>query len=198
DRGLPVTVETCNSGWGLGFQDDPGMPRLRRLLQTVSNTVIIGHGPAFWAEIGPVKSAEEKGSYPKGRIVEEGALPDLFRCFPNLYADISAASGFNALSRDLEYSVRFLNEFQDRLMFGTDIISRDLAQTEKEQQNIREMLEVLFKKGYVTPEAWSKIRWGECLMPQLDYLKKLVEEGFISRKVFRKITWDNAAKLLKL
>jgi len=198
DRELPVTVESCNSGWGLGFQDDPGMPRLRRLLQAAPNTIVIGHGPAFWAEIGPVSSAKEKGSYPKGRIIHEGALPNLFRRFPNLYADISAASGFNALSRDLEYGVRFLNEFQDRLMFGTDIVARDFSQRETEQKKINELLDELFSRGYVTQTTWSKIRWGEGLMPQLEYLKRLVGKGFISQKVFRKITCDNITKLLRL
>ncbi|MEM3956793.1 MAG: amidohydrolase family protein [Thermoproteota archaeon] len=198
NRGLPVTVETCNSGWGLGFQDDPGMPRLKNLLQAVPETIVIGHGPAFWAEIGPVGSAEEKGGYPKGRIIREGALPNLLRRFPNLYADLSAASGFNALSRDLEYGARFLNEFQDRLMFGTDIIACDFSQRENERRNIRELLDELFSQGYVSQTTWNRIRWGEGLMPQLEYLKRLLEKGFISQKVFRKITWTNAAKLLKL
>jgi predicted TIM-barrel fold metal-dependent hydrolase len=43
------------------------------------------------------------------------------RKFENLKGDLSAGSGFNALARDPEYAVGFLNEFQDRLMFGTDI-----------------------------------------------------------------------------
>ena len=34
-------------------------------------------------------------------------------------------SGYNALARDREYAVQFLNEFQDRLMFGTDICAPD-------------------------------------------------------------------------
>ena len=43
------------------------------------------------------------------------------RTYPNLYADISAQSGFNAISRDKEFGVRFLTKFQDRILFGTDV-----------------------------------------------------------------------------
>jgi len=47
------------------------------------------------------------------------------RRFPNLYGDLSAGSGCNALARDPDYAVHFLNEFQDRLLFGTDICAPD-------------------------------------------------------------------------
>ena len=51
----------------------------------------------------------------------EGAVPHLFRRYENLYGDLSAGSGCNALKRDPDYAVQFLTEFQDRLLFGTDI-----------------------------------------------------------------------------
>jgi hypothetical protein len=43
------------------------------------------------------------------------------RKYGNLYGDLSAGSGCNALTRDRAYGIKFLNEFQDRLFFGTDI-----------------------------------------------------------------------------
>ncbi|MEI8345181.1 MAG: hypothetical protein WCG06_03820, partial [Candidatus Omnitrophota bacterium] len=55
-------------------------------------------------------------SYP---ITDEGRVPQLMRKYTNLYGDLSAGSGCNALKRDRKYAVKFLNEFQDRLMFGT-------------------------------------------------------------------------------
>ena len=48
-------------------------------------------------------------------------LIEMMRAHPNLHGDLSAGSGHNALSRDPAFGVRFLNEFQDRLYFGTDI-----------------------------------------------------------------------------
>ncbi len=35
--------------------------------------------------------------------------------------DISAGSGHNALTRDPDYTYRFLREFHERIVYGTDI-----------------------------------------------------------------------------
>ncbi|MFA6928952.1 MAG: hypothetical protein WCT05_01395, partial [Lentisphaeria bacterium] len=35
--------------------------------------------------------------------------------------DLSAGSGCNALTRDPDFAFQFLEEFQDRLFFGTDV-----------------------------------------------------------------------------
>ena len=119
---LPVTTESCGPGEGqYGFIDEAGSPHLERLLQRAPETMVIGHGPGFWADIAAGQTSEEKSSYPKGPVTEEGSVPRLLRTYPNLYADISAGSGYNALTRDEAYGVRFLNEFQDALLFGTDI-----------------------------------------------------------------------------
>ena len=51
-------------------------------------------------------------------MVEGGAVVRLMRQYPNLWADLSpaAGSGYNALARDPDYAVKFLHEFQDRLV----------------------------------------------------------------------------------
>ncbi len=85
------------------------------------------------------------------------------RSCPNLYADISAGSGFNALTRDPDFGVRFLNEFQDRLMFGTDMCFAD----------------------------------EEGRMPQIHFLRQLLQEGKISREAFDKMTYRNALQVMK-
>lgn len=54
-------------------------------------------------------------------------MPKLVRRYPNLYGDLSAGSGCNALTWDEAYAIRFLDEFQDRLLFGTDICAPDTA-----------------------------------------------------------------------
>ena len=48
------------------------------------------------------------------------------RTYPNLVADISAGSGHNALSRDEARGIAFLHEFQDRVLFGTDVCFGDM------------------------------------------------------------------------
>ena len=44
----------------------------------------------------------------------------MMRKYPNLYADISAGSGYGALTRDEKFAYKFMDEFQDRLFFGQD------------------------------------------------------------------------------
>ncbi|MFA4044293.1 MAG: hypothetical protein HZRFUVUK_001079 [Candidatus Fervidibacterota bacterium] len=89
------------------------------VLKMLPNVNFIGHGPGFWREIsGDADSANEV--YPKGKVVPGGKLIRLLAEYPNLYADISAASGYNALTRDIEHARKFLIEFQDKVLFGRD------------------------------------------------------------------------------
>ena len=126
-RGLLVTIESAGMHAGpYGLQDDPGMPRLERLLQAAPDTIVIGHGPGFWAEMGAWITAEQRWSYPRGPILEEGATWRLLRSYANLYADLSAHSGYNALTRDPPAGCRFLAEFQDKLLFGSDACYGDV------------------------------------------------------------------------
>ncbi|MBS3762979.1 MAG: amidohydrolase family protein, partial [Planctomycetes bacterium] len=67
----------------------------------------------------------DRYGYPQYPVDEEGVVPELMRRYPNLYGDLSAGSGHNALARDLDYAVEFIEEFQDRLLFATDICAPD-------------------------------------------------------------------------
>ena len=119
---LPVLIHSTGPGEGYyGLIDPVGLPNLERLLQQVPDTTIIGHGPGFWAEIDGEITDGNKSGYPEGPIGGEGALQRLMRTYPNLYADISAHSGHNALTRDPRRGVAFLKEFGDRILFGTDV-----------------------------------------------------------------------------
>ena len=75
--------------------------------------------------MGANPSMDDRLGYPAGPITEEGRIPQLMRKYPNLYGDLSAGSGCNALTRDRQHAVKFLNEFSDRLFFGTDICAPD-------------------------------------------------------------------------
>lgn len=120
--GLPLTFDiSTRIGGAYGLYDDAGLPQLERSLQNFPRLVIFGHGPPFWAEIGQLEAESDRAGYPDYPIKEEGVIPAIFRRCPNLYGDLSATSGYNALARDPEYAARFLTEFQDRLLFGTDI-----------------------------------------------------------------------------
>ena len=118
---LPMTFHLAHRlGGCYGIYDAPGLPGLAETLQKFPKLVMLGHSQTFWAEIGELETVYDRAGYPKGKV-KEGAVPKLMRRFPNLYGDLSAGSGANALMRDEEYAVRFLTEFQDRLCFGMDV-----------------------------------------------------------------------------
>ncbi|HCG76392.1 TPA: hypothetical protein DEW49_00590 [bacterium] len=104
-----------------GAADDIHLPRLEKVLKELPDTIFIGHAMAFWSEITSEVDEETRGGYPKGPVKSPGRVPELLKKYPNLYGDLSAGSGFNAISRDSEFGYRFLEEFRDKLLFGTDI-----------------------------------------------------------------------------
>ena len=121
--GFPVIFHLAvRVGYGLyGVADEMGLPRLERVLAQCPETVFVGHAMAFWAEIASNVEEETRGGYPPGPVTGPGRVPELLRKYPNLYGDLSAGSGFNAISRDPDFGCRFLEEHQDKLLFGTDI-----------------------------------------------------------------------------
>ena len=124
--GLPLTFHiAAQIGNIYGLYDAPGLPQLERSLQLFPKLKFFAHSQTFWAEIGRLKTPADRYGSPNYPIDEEGVVPTLFRCYENLYGDLSAGSGCNALTRDKDYAVQFLVEFQDRLMFGTDICAPD-------------------------------------------------------------------------
>lgn len=124
--GLPLTFHIAPQiGGSYGLYDEPGLPQLERSLRLFPKLKFLGHSQAFWAEMARLETPGDRYGYPAYPIREEGVVPRLLRRYPNLYGDLSASSGCNAIKRDREYGIRFLNEFQDRLLFGTDICAPD-------------------------------------------------------------------------
>ncbi len=106
---------------GYGLYDDINLPQLRKALEKFPNLTFIGHGTAFWAELDKLKPNEIRKSYLTTPLKGEGVVVQYMRDYKNLWVDLSAGSGYYALTRDIEYAKKFLNEFWDRIMFGTDI-----------------------------------------------------------------------------
>ena len=136
--GLPVITDGSDQLEGdFGLYDDPGLPQLEHTLQKFPKLIMLGHGPIFWSEIGRLETpgirghvfgphGGQVGVLPTGPIAEEGVVPKLMRRYPNLYGDLSDLNPYNALARDPDYGPKFLTEFQDRLLFGTDMCFRDM------------------------------------------------------------------------
>jgi len=121
---FPVTFHTTIAESNdYGLIDEIGFPRFEKVLQEFNELVFFCHSQSFWAEISGDITTEEKLGYPSGKVKQGGAVVGLFRKYPNLYGDISASSGINALMRDPEFGYEFIDEFQDRLLFGLDYCS---------------------------------------------------------------------------
>jgi len=100
--------------------DVPGLPAMERVLKEFPGVNFIGHANGWWNSLsGDVK--EFKG-YPEGEISPGGAALRLLEEYPNMYADLSARSGLNAITRDPEFGLKFLKTHPDKLLFGTDAI----------------------------------------------------------------------------
>ena len=99
-------------------RDKPGLPGFEQMVKTYSRVKWIGHAQYFWREISA--KVPRKESYPKGPVVPDGRLDELFGKYKNLYADLSAGSGYNAITRDPEFGLAFLKRWKHRLMFATD------------------------------------------------------------------------------
>ncbi len=98
----------------------PGLSGLERALQRFPGLQILGHSSDFWCEIGPLE-AGRRGGAPNGNVEPGGRVPNLMRRYPNLHGDLSGPSGYNAVSRDPEWTYDFIEEFQDRLFMGVDV-----------------------------------------------------------------------------
>ena len=154
EMGLPLTFHLAPQIGGFyGCYDDPGLPRLERVLGECPDLVLLAHSQVFWAEIGALKDPDERAGYPKGPIEKEGRVVELMRKYPNLHGDLSAGSGHNAISRDPEFGYRFMEEFQDRLYFGTDIANVP------QELPIVGYFQKLKKEGLISEKVHEKITW---------------------------------------
>jgi predicted TIM-barrel fold metal-dependent hydrolase len=120
---LPVTIHIAPTiGNYYGIVDELGLPRLEAMLKKHPKLKIFGHSQCFWSEMSK-NSEEERTRYPKGKV-SGGRLPELMRKYENLYCDLSAGSGSNALTRDREHAAAFVAEFADRILYGCDICAK--------------------------------------------------------------------------
>ncbi|MBI1318006.1 MAG: amidohydrolase family protein [Candidatus Hydrogenedens sp.] len=102
--------------------DAPGLPGLAQVLEAVPDGIFIGHAQGWWASISGDVTQEQLQGYPSGGVAAGGAIDALMERFPNLYGDLSAGSGNNALARDLDFAREFMIRRADRLLFGTDYL----------------------------------------------------------------------------
>ena len=102
--------------------DEDGQPGLERVLKANPNTIFMGHGPSWWGEISADYRRANRIGYPPGKVTPGGSTERLMADYPNMYSDLSAGSGFNALSRDIDFTHGFIERNWRKLMLGTDYL----------------------------------------------------------------------------
>jgi predicted TIM-barrel fold metal-dependent hydrolase len=153
-----------------------GVKRFGAILKAYPRTKFIGHADAFWANISA--DYHEQEAYPTGPVVPGGITDKLLSDYPNLFADTSANSANNALSRDPSFTMDFLKRHQDKLHFGSDCNCEDGRGGGAAQNSDR-----------VAP----RMR-GKCVAQET--LKVLTAST--TPAIFRKIAWTNAHRLIGL
>jgi predicted TIM-barrel fold metal-dependent hydrolase len=146
------------------------------VLKAYPKTTFIGHADAFWANVSA--DYHNEAAYPSGPIARGGVTDKLLGDYANLFGDLAANSGNNALSRDAGFTADFLARHQDKLFFGSDCSCTDGHGGGVSQSN--------------NPAA-SRLS-GKCVAREtLTVLKKSA-----SPAVFQKLVWGNIHKLLKI
>jgi hypothetical protein len=97
-----------------------GYGRFFKMLAKHPRTHFIGHAQTVWAHIDKNYVDDPKNLYPAGPVTPGGWTDRYLSDYPNFFADLSAESGHNALTRDPEFSRSFLQRHQDKLIFGSD------------------------------------------------------------------------------
>ncbi len=113
ERGVPVLMHWQFGSYNHGFE------RFGRMLERYPRVNFIGHAQTWWGNID-ARHADQAVLYPKGPVTAGGLTDRYLRDYPNMYGDLSAGSGLNALTRDEAFTRDFLTRHQDKLLFGSD------------------------------------------------------------------------------
>lgn len=104
--------------WQFGMYNH-GFERFHRMLEKYPKVRFIGHAQTWWANIDR-HHTDQTVLYPKGPVTPGGLTDRYLADYPNMYGDLSAGSGLNALTRDEAFTRDFLTRHQDKLLFGSD------------------------------------------------------------------------------
>lgn len=109
---VPILLHFQHQTYNLGFD------RLHTMLKKYPKTNFIGHAQTFWGNIDAAN--DQKNLYPKGKVTPGGLTDRYLSDYPNMFADMSAGSGLNALQRDEAHTTAFFERHQDKILYGSD------------------------------------------------------------------------------
>lgn len=101
-----------------------GYDRFYKILEQYPRVTFIGHAQTWWANVDKAHK-DQTVLYPKGKITHGGLTDRYLSDYPNMYGDLSAGSGLNALTRDEEHAKWFLEKHQDKLLYGSDCADKE-------------------------------------------------------------------------
>ncbi|MBI3693531.1 MAG: amidohydrolase family protein [Acidobacteria bacterium] len=110
--GVPVLLHFQHETYNLGIEN------FHKILKKFPKVNFIGHAQTWWGNID--KNHDQKVMYPKTPVTPGGLTDRLLSDYPNMYGDLSAGSGLNALLRDEAHAREFLARHQDKLLYGSD------------------------------------------------------------------------------
>jgi len=115
---VPVLMHWQFEMYNFGFE------RFHRVLARFPRVTFIGHAQTWWANIDR-NHTDQKVLYPRGPVTPGGLTDRYLADYPNMFGDLSAGSGLNALTRDEAFARDFLVRHQDKLLFGSDCSDAD-------------------------------------------------------------------------
>ena len=113
DHHVPVLMHFQHETYNMGIE------RMPKVLEKFSRVNFIGHAQTWWANIDKNHS-DQKVLYPKGKVIPGGLTDRLLADYPNMFGDLSAGSGLNAIIRDEEHARGFIERHQNKLLYGSD------------------------------------------------------------------------------
>lgn len=117
-HGVPVLMH-----WQFGMYNH-GFERFHRMLEQYPAVNFIGHAQTWWANID-ANHRDQSVLYPPGPVTPGGLTDRYLTDYPNMYGDLSAGSGLNALTRDESFTRDFLSRHQRKLLYGSDCSDHD-------------------------------------------------------------------------
>lgn len=117
-RGVPVLMHWQFQRYNHGFE------RFHKMLEKYPKVNFLGHAQTWWGNIDR-NHHDQTVLYPKGPVTPGGLTDRYLSDYPNMYGDLSAGSGLNALTRDESFTRDFMTRHQDKLLYGSDCNDRD-------------------------------------------------------------------------
>ncbi len=150
---LPLTIHIAPTPYYVyGIYDDYNLSGLERALDKYPDIKFFGHSAEFWSRISG--DTQYRG-YPTGPVEPNGPVVRLLETYPNLYGDLSAGSGQNAMTRDPKFTAQFMEKFQDQLMFGLDFCRI----VPKGTITLSDVMDQMLADGNISQAVYNKICW---------------------------------------